>query len=59
MKLSRIDKELIRLKEKVEMKATKNSNERLKKLLDNIKSTNLCAKLRSPSKTCHNSSVQI
>ena len=58
VKLSRVDKELIELKEKVKTLIIKDSQERLKVLLKDLKSTNLGAKLGSPSKTYHSSSVQ-
>ena len=58
MKLSNADRELIKLKEKVESAMVKNSKKRLKELLSKSKSTNLYAKLGSLSKTCHSSSVQ-
>ena len=59
MKLSRVDKELIELKRKVETLIIKDSQGRLKGLLKDLKSTNLGAKRGSSSKIYHSSSAQI
>ena len=58
MGLSKIDIELIKLKEKVEVSMVKDSKKRLEQLLNKVKSTNLYAKLESPSRTYHSSSAQ-